>query len=150
MFTLGMRVATRSGKRCVRLVILDSDGSVPPYTAEHVCDSSASIAARAKELQHWTSSVLSSQPPLARAVLFEADRAPGHAADTDAGRERQRLEGAMLVSVAELITNVDVRNGKALGDLLGCTKAVAISRGAALGLPMDFSEAAAAALAAAA
>jgi hypothetical protein len=95
------------------------------------------------------SSVLSAQPQIARAVLFEADRAPGRSTDTDAGRERQRLEGAMLVAAAEVIADVAVKNGKGLGDMLGCSKAEALALGTKTGLGADFSDAAAAALAAA-
>ncbi|MGC5224443.1 hypothetical protein ACPW96_17910 [Micromonospora sp. DT81.3] len=145
---LGIRFHAISTKRRVlRAVVVDDTGALAPACLEHVLDGSASQAQQARDGRDWLRSALAGHPDIAAAVMFEADRGP-RSSDTNAGRLRLRVEGAVLSGALDHVNVVEIRNGKRIGDLIGGTKDAALALGALTVADASYTEAAAAALAA--
>lgn len=148
MRSIGLRFhAVSKTKRVVRAVAYDDTGASPTACFEHVLDGSVSQAQQARDARDWLRSTLSAYPGFECAILFEADRS-ARSGDTDTTRLRLRVEGALLTAALDHIPDVEVRNGKRLGDLIGGSKEAAITLGAGTGVDKGYAEAAAAALAA--
>lgn len=148
MVVLGLRFHATSGKRRIlRAVLLDSASGELTNAIEHVVDQSVSQAQQARDARNWLISTLAGFPTVNGAVLFESDRS-SNSRDTDAFRQRLRIEGALLTAMLDRTPLVDVRNGKRLGELVAGTKDAAIALGREVGVQSSYAEAAAAALAA--
>ena len=147
MHYLGIRFHAVSTKRRVIRAVLVDDMRAVVACLEHVLDGSASQAQQARDGRDWLRSALAAYQEIAVAVLFEADRGP-RPSDTDAGRIRLRVEGAVLSGALDSVRVVEVRNGKRMGDLVGGTKDSALAAGADAVADPSFGEAASAALAA--
>ena len=146
MLSLGLRFHVISvKKRAVRAALIDNTSEGVVACTEHVLDGSASQARQARDARDWLRSALAAHLDVGSAVLFEADRGP-RSSDTDAARQRLRIEGAVLTAALDHIPIVDVRNGKRIGDLVGGSKEAALVLGVATGAQTPYVEAAAAAL----
>jgi hypothetical protein len=148
MFTLGLRASSHGKDRWrIHAVILDPAATSSAEVFSHACDAGGNTAVRGKELAHWLDALLLAHPQVERALLFEQDYS-GRGGLTSGTRTRMRLEGAALAAVSQRVQLVEVRDGRGLGSLIGGGKAGALARGEALGLGIDYDEAATAALAA--
>lgn len=146
MLVLGLTVGTRSGKRAVRAVVLDTSSDSIVATIEHVVDPRHDEATQAREARDALLSALRAHE-VSAAVLLEADY--NARSKVVAGtRARLRTEGACLSACREVVPSVVVLNGPALGRACGSTKDRAIDAGKILVADAILGEAAAAALAA--
>jgi hypothetical protein len=147
VITLGFRMAVKGKNRLATVVIIDDASPNDPTYVSHTCDSGQPEAGQARELRDWVRTFLAGHQGVAAAILFEADY-NARARVTAGTKLRLRLEGATLTALLDHIGIVEVKDGRGLGGLIGGSKDAALALGASSGAPTEYSEAAAAALAA--
>ena len=145
MYVLGLKVGARSTKRVLFGVVLDCD-TRGVTLIEHVVTSGTSVASQSRALHDALISELTPHQ-ISFGVLAEAGYF-SKAAIGEATKQRFRLEGAALAACEVSIADVEVRDMRAIGLALGTDKDHALVAAAGLGLPDEYLEAGAAALAA--
>lgn len=146
MLVLGLAVGKRGTKRAVRSVVLDTLTDTVVGTIEHIVDPGHDDATQAREARDALLSALRAHDVTA-GVMLEADYTPQNRVVAGT-KTRLRIEGACLSACREVISQITVVNGPALGRACGTSKDAAVTAGKSLVAEAIYGEAAAAALAA--